>query len=221
MEVLYKSKNFIVINKPVLTPSQSDLSGDEDAMSITSRQLENEGEGSALWLVHRLDRVVGGLMVFARNKKSAAQLSELIAIGDFVKEYVAVVEGECQGGEMRDFIYKDARLSKAFVTDRKRAGVKEAVLSYDALSTLQTQDGARTLVKVSLLTGRYHQIRAQFSSRKLPLVGDGKYGSRDKGAHTPALFSHRIKFTVSGETVDVKLSPDKTVYPWSLWRDLL
>ena len=222
MEILYKSKNFAIINKPAGMPSQSDLSGDKDAMTATSEALLSLGEKSDLWLVHRLDRVVGGLLVFARNKKSASVLSDLISRGEFKKEYLAVTEGECaERGEMRDYIYKDAKISKAFIVDKKRAGVKEAVLKYELLAKARLESGDRSLVKVELITGRYHQIRAQFSSRALSLVGDGKYGSRDKGARMPALFSHRISFSALSEFVDVRLNPDVGEYPWNLWSEVL
>lgn len=222
MEILYKSKNFVIINKPAGMPSQSDLSGDRDAMTATSDALLQLGEKGDLWLVHRLDRVVGGLLVFARNKRSASIISDLIMRGEFKKEYLAVTEGVCaERGEMRDYIYKDAKISKAFVVEGKRAGVKEAILKYERLGTHILDYGERSLVKIELITGRYHQIRAQFASRKLSLVGDGKYGSRDKGARMPALFSHRISFSALSEFVDVRLNPNTQEYPWNLWSDIL
>ncbi len=222
MEIIYKSKNFIVINKPYGMPSQSDLSRDEDAMTAAGNMLRESGEDAALWLVHRLDRVVGGLMVFARNKNSAALLSSLISQRKLTKEYIAVVEGDCpESGDMRDYIYKDSSLSKSFIADRKRQGVKEAHLSYTALAKTETPHGIRSLVRVTLHTGRYHQIRVQFASRKMPLVGDGKYGSSDKGAPFVALFSARIAFDAGREKVDIKLNPDTGAYPWSLWSEKL
>ena len=210
MQILYKSKNFIVINKPCGTPSQSDLSGDEDAMSLTAKALAEVGERDTLFLVHRLDRVVGGVLVFARNKTAAAAISGILSSDDFVKEYFAVTEGVAEGGVLTDFIFKDARQSKAFVTDRERAGVKYAELSYQTISTVENH----SLVKVRLSTGRFHQIRVQFASRKMPLVGDKKYGSRDTKSKFPALFSYRLSFRCLGEIVDVKAFPDFSAYPW-------
>lgn len=220
MEIIYLSKNFCVINKPVGVPSQSDTTGDNDAMTMTATELRGRVEADSLWLVHRLDRVVGGLMVFARNKKSAADLSSIIQNGKFQKEYLAVVEGKVSdSGEMRDCLYKDARLSKAFVIDGLRAGAKEAVLEYSRAGLCEMDGKFLSLVRIQLKTGRYHQIRAQFSSRQMPLVGDGKYGSRDKNANTPALISCRISFKSLGEFVDVKIEPDREKYPWRLFND--
>ena len=113
-------------------PSQSDPSGDKDAMTLTSELLRSEGSNPSLFLIHRLDRVVGGLMVFARTKEAAALLSSAVAERDMTKEYFAVVPGSPEGGVMEDYLYKDANLGKAFVTDRKRNGVKEARLEYSA-----------------------------------------------------------------------------------------
>ena len=222
MEILYKSKNCIVINKPAGMPVEPDLSRDPDAMTLSSLHLKEKGENGELWLVHRLDRVVGGLVVFARNKKSAAELSRLFSEHKLLKEYYAVVEGELLGeGEMRDYIYKDAQASKAYIVDRKRNGVKEAVLNYKHLETQITERGARSLLSISLLTGRYHQIRAQLASRRHPLVGDGKYGSTDKGARMPALFAFHLSFSLFSERVDIKIMPDKGAYPFGLWRNFL
>jgi 23S rRNA pseudouridine1911/1915/1917 synthase len=222
MEILYKSKNCIVINKPAGVPVEPDLSSDPDAMTLTSLALKENGESDGLWLVHRLDRVVGGLVVFARNKKSAAELSRLFSEHKLIKEYYAVVEGELIGeGEMRDYIYKDAKSAKAFIVDRKRNGVKEAVLNYKHLESTKTEKGTRSLLSVSLLTGRYHQIRAQLASRAHPLVGDGKYGSTDKGAKMPALFAFHLSFSLFSQRVDIKIKPDTSAYPFSLWRNFL
>ena len=210
MQILYKSKNFVVINKPVGMPSQSDPGGDADAMQLTSNELRSIGEDSSLYLVHRLDRVVGGVLAFARNKKAAAAISAILNSDGFVKEYLAVTEGRADGGVLTDYIFKDSRQSKAFVTDRERVGVKYAELFYEPISL----NDCHTLVKVRLSTGRFHQIRVQFASRKNPLVGDKKYGSRDSKSKNPALFSHRLSFECLGESVNVEAFPDFCAYPW-------
>ena len=217
LEIIYIDKHLVAVEKPIGMPSQSDPSGDEDAMTLTSRLLAERGEPSELWLVHRLDRVVGGILVFARTKKTAAALSELFATHDLEKCYLAVTEGIAAEGELCDLIYKDAARSKAFIVDRKRAGVKEARLISRSLSVANTEYGERNLVEVKLLTGRFHQIRAQLSSRATPLVGDGKYGSRDKGARTPALYAYRLKFTYGGMDYDIGSLPESGEYPWSLF----
>lgn len=220
VEILYKSKNAVVIYKPAGIPSQSDPSGDSDAMTLTSAQLMSLGENDALWLVHRLDRVVGGLLVFARNKRYAAILSELVKDRLLTKEYYAIVDGAAEGEHVLEgYIYKDARMGKAFITDRSRAGVKSARLSYRALSTVTTPRGAKTLVYVTLDTGRFHQIRAQLSYERLPITGDGKYGSRDNAAHNIALMATHLAVDMPSEKVDVSRLPDLSQYPWSLFDE--
>ena len=217
LEIIYKDKLVVAVKKPIGMPSQPDPTGADDAMTLTARMLAECGEPSDLWLVHRLDRVVGGILVFARTKKAAAVLSELFASHDLEKCYLAVTEGVAAEGELCDLIYKDAAKSKAFIVDRKRAGVKEARLISRSLSLADTAGGARNLVEVKLLTGRFHQIRAQLASRGTPLVGDGKYGSRDKGARTPALYAYRLAFSLNGRGYDIKSLPEVGEYPWSLF----
>ena len=217
LQIIYKDKNIVAVNKAAGIPSQPDPSGDPDAMSLTSLELSKLGERDELFLVHRLDRVVGGVLVFARNKKYAAILSELIASHKAEKVYIAVVEGNAEGGEMRDLLFKDARAGKSFVVDRRRAGVKEAVLEYSRLSSVESERGERSLVEIKLKTGRFHQIRCQFSSRGMPIVGDGKYGSHDNAAKMPALFAKRLTLPFENKTVTVSASPDMDSYPWSLF----
>ena len=120
---------------------------------------------------------------------------------------------------MRDFIYKDAALGKAFVTDKKRAGVKEALLEYSTLDYATADDKDCSLVRVRLHTGRFHQIRVQFASRSMPLLGDKKYGSRDFIAKTPSLFATRLSFEFKGRVIDVSCLPDTESYPWSLFDE--
>ena len=216
MEILYIDKNIVAACKPYGMPSQSDPTGDADAMSETSRVLRERGERDALWLVHRLDRVVGGVIVFARSRESAAALSAVIADRRAVKQYLAMVEGDVSGGTLTDLIFKDSRKNKAFVVDRMRVGVKEASLDYTVLDRCDTERGAKSLVRVTLKTGRFHQIRVQFSSRGNPIIGDGKYGSHDNGAVYPALFSARLCFELWGKKYDIRALPDMSAYPWSL-----
>lgn len=219
IEIVSKTIDYVVIYKPAGIPSQSDPSGDPDAMTLCSIALREMGEKDGLYLVHRLDRVVGGLMVFARNKKTAADLSLQVAEHSFEKLYFAVVEGRAQGGVMLDYIYKDSALSKAFITDRKRSGVKTAELEYETLDVAELEGRMLSLVKIRLKTGRFHQIRAQFASRKMPLIGDKKYGSRDVKAKMPALFATEIDFKINEKGVKATRLPDVTEYPWSLFAE--
>ena len=218
MEILYKDKNLIAVYKPSGLPSQSDTTGDKDALTLTAEKLRLLGECADLWLVHRLDRVVGGILVFARNKKYAALLSSLVSDRGMKKEYLAVIDGVGEGGMLRDYLYKDSAKGKAFVVDRKRAGVKEAVLEYERLNSKETEKGIKTLVRVDLHTGRFHQIRAQLSSRGTPISGDGKYGSRDSIPKTPALFAFRLSFEAEGKKYGFVKLPCASEYPWSLFN---
>ena len=217
VEILYKSKNAVVINKPCGMPSQSDPTGSTDAMTATQQMLGKAGEDNRLWLVHRLDRVVSGAIVYARNKRTAGEISALIRDGLIAKEYLAVVDGAPADDVLSDFIYRDARVGKAFIVDRELRGVKSCKLSYRTLETVSYNGEEKSLLYVTLYTGRFHQIRAQLSSRGMPIVGDGKYGSRDKRAHRVALHSTHVSLNLGREMIDVTALPDIEEYPWSLF----
>lgn len=217
IEILYKNENLVAVCKPAGMPSQSDTTGDEDAMKRTSRALAELSEDSRLWLVHRLDRVVGGVLVFGRNKEAAAQLSALFGKSGMEKEYFAVVEGNAPGGYLIDYLYKDARQGKAFVVKEGKSGSKRAELEYFPVATQNTERGIYTLVRVKLHTGRFHQIRCQFASRGMSVVGDGKYGSHDNRAKLPALFSTALAFDFKGKEFSIKHLPNINTYPWSLF----
>ena len=213
VKIVYKNRNVVVINKPVGMPSQSDTSGDLDAMTATSELLSEIGEESSLWLVHRLDRAVGGLIAFARNKRSAAELSKIVANSEMEKRYLAVCHGEAKSGEYRDLLFKDSITSKAYVVKTERKGAKDARLVAEVLEFKEE----KSLVSVNLQTGRFHQIRAQFSARGNSLVGDKKYGSRDSETKAPALFANRLSFKLFGKTVSISAIPDIDNYPWNIF----
>ena len=217
IKLLYKDKNLVAVCKPAGMPSQKDITQDADAMSATAEELSSLGENSELWLVHRLDRVVGGVLVFARNKNAAAALSELVGGRGMKKEYFAVVEGEAPGGSLVDYLYKDARAGKAFSVKEGKRGAKRAELEYFPLATAKKERGVYTLVRVKLHTGRFHQIRVQFATRGMSIVGDGKYGSHDNRAKMPSLFSSSVGFNFENKTLNIKEMPDITLYPWSLF----
>lgn len=213
VKIIYKDKNVIVINKPVGMPSQSDPTGDIDAMTAVSDLLRAAGENYALWLVHRLDRTVGGVLAFARNKKSAAELSRIVRDGELEKKYFAVCHGIAEEGEYLDFLFKDNATGKAYVVKTDRAGAKVARLHAERLAVAE----GMSLMSVKLDTGRFHQIRAQFASRGNSLIGDKKYGSRDAVRRTPCLFSCSLSFEFFGKRITVTDSPIRTEYPWSLF----
>lgn len=180
MEILFSDKDIAVCVKPVGLDSETEV---PTALK--------EDLGGEIFPLHRLDKNVGGVMIYARTKSAAATLSKVIQNGDMVKEYVAKVHGTPpQSGILTDLLFKDSRKNKVFVVKKLRSGVKEAKLQYRCLGD--------SLIHVRLFTGRSHQIRVQFSSRGFPLVGDHKYGSRAIET-APMLFSCRITFPYKGK----------------------
>ncbi len=184
MELLFSDKNIVVCVKPVGLDSELEVPA---ALKETL--------GGEIFPIHRLDKNVGGIMVYARTKQAAASLSKAVQEGSMVKEYVALVHGTPpESGDWEDLLWKDGKKNKVFVVKRVRGGVKKARLEFHLLSA-----GETSLVHIRLHTGRSHQIRVQFSSRGFPLVGDHKYGARDTSP-APMLFSCRISFPYRGET---------------------
>ncbi len=193
MELFYNTPDLVVCRKPVGVDSEHGLP------ELLAREL-----GGSFYPVHRLDLGVGGLMVFARNRKAAADMSGLIAQGQLQKEYLALVHGcpEEPEGRMEDLLWKDSRKNKVFVVKRPRAGVRPAALRYRVV-----RPGEESLVRVYLETGRSHQIRVQFASRGFPLVGDHKYGSRSRETQIH-LFSAALEFPWKGQQLRFEDGPD-------------
>lgn len=150
---------------------------------------------SPIYPVHRLDRETAGIMVYAKTQKSAAAFSRLVAENGLDKQYLAACAGvpEELSGEMNDLLYHDVRKNKSFVVTKSRNGVKSARLGYTVLETLTHENTPLSLVRVTLYTGRTHQIRVQFASRALPLVGDTRYGSAFK-KDALCLFAESLHF---------------------------
>lgn len=176
LEVLYEDNHIIVVKKEAGILSQSDITGDTDLLSLVKEYVKikyNKPGEAYIGLVHRLDRMTSGVMVFARTSKAASRLSEQIRNHEFFKSYYAVVEGEVQkNGTFEDYLYKNEKEVKSYVVDSSKG--KHAKLNYRLVNTVDNL----SLVDVELLTGRHHQIRVQFSSRNHPLVGDSLYGSK-------------------------------------------
>lgn len=192
MEILYSDKTIAVIVKPVGLDSEHDVPG---ALAAAL--------GGEIFPIHRLDKNVGGVMVYARTKQAAAALSKAVQEGAMVKEYVALVHGTPpEQGDWEDLLWKDSQKNKVFVVKRERKGVKKARLEFKTLTA-----GEESLVRIRLHTGRSHQIRVQFSSRGYPLVGDHKYGSRDERKE-PMLFSCCISFPWKGEMKRFEALPE-------------
>lgn len=183
MEILYRDAQIVACVKPV------GLDAEHQVPAALAEAL-----GGKLFPVHRLDRNVGGVMLYARTKEAAATLSQSIQSGEMVKEYVALVHGvPPEQGTWTDLVWKDSRKNKVYVVNRLRGGVKQAKLDYTRLRA-----GERSLVHIRLHTGRSHQIRVQFASRGYPLVGDHKYGARDSSP-APMLYSCRISLLWQGQ----------------------
>ena len=192
MEILHSDKNLVVLIKPVGLDSETEVP------AALKEQL-----GGEVYPIHRLDKNVGGVMVYARTKQAASALSKAVQEGAMVKEYVAMVHGTPpEDGDWTDLLFKDSSKNKVFVVKKERRGVKKARLEFTTL-----RSGEESLVRIRLHTGRSHQIRVQFSSRGFPLVGDHKYGSRDDKKE-PMLFSCCITFPWKGESKKFEALPD-------------
>lgn len=216
--VLYEDRNIVICQKPVGQPCQPDPAHADgsDLLSRLAAWRTLCGYAPDVWLVHRLDTATGGAIVYAKDKDSAARLGGMMVGKQIFKQYLAVVHGTFaqKEGSMTDLLYHDKAKNKAFVVTSERHGVKQARLRYRVLA--QTEENS--LVLVTLETGRTHQIRAQFSHAGHPLLGDGKYGSREKGC-TPALWAYRLGVThpVTGKMIEVQSQPPGE-YPWNLFE---
>ena len=192
MEILYSDNEIAVCVKAV---------GLDSEMEVPAAL--KEALGGEVYTVHRLDKNVGGVMVYARTKAAAASLSRAIQEGSLVKEYVALVHGTPpKESDWEDLLWKDSRKNKVFVVKRMRGGVKKARLEFVRLS-----EGETSLVRIRLHTGRSHQIRVQFASRGFPLVGDHKYGAKDSSP-APMLFSCKLSFPHQGKTAVFEALPE-------------
>ena len=205
MDIIYYDDNIIVAIKPAGIISTDEPGG---MPSLLREALGNED--ADIRTVHRLDQVVSGLMVFAQNPETASELSRQIRMGEFKKTYLAVVHGVPQErrGRMEDVLL---RSRKTFVVNKPCRGSQDAILDYRLLGS----NGEMSMVEINLITGRTHQIRAQFTHRRMPLVGDRKYGGRDEGCNI-ALWSYSIGFTnpATSRFMTFKVKPPRD-FPWT------
>ena len=184
LNIIYEDNQIIVVEKPVNIPSQGDKTGDTDMLTIVKNYIKkkyNKPGEVYLGLVHRLDRPTGGVMVFARTSKAAGRLSEQIREGGFHKKYLAIVDGkmEPKSGTMTDYLLKNEKKNTSRVVEKGTKNAKLAELEYETM--IYNEEINLSVVKVTLKTGRHHQIRVQFASRNHSLYGDQKYGSRGRG----------------------------------------
>ena len=215
INIIYEDNHLLVVEKPINIPVQADISGDEDLLSILKKYIKdkyNKPGNVYLGLVHRLDRPVGGIMVFAKTSKAAKRLSSQVFNHEFKKTYVAVVEGKIMdSGTFIDKISKNSKLNKSFISDDG----KDAELEFNLVHYV---DGL-SLVRINLKTGRSHQIRVQFSHHGFPLYGDQKYNVNARKDNI-ALFALELSFKhpITKEVMNFSLPlPDR--YPFTLFKE--
>ena len=207
VQILFQDESILVCLKPPGVLSET--GGMPELLEKTA--------GGSVFCVHRLDRAVGGVMVYARTKEAAAALSAVIAAGRMEKRYLAVACGRPaeEKGSLKDLLYHDPGRNKSYVVRRMRRGVREAELSYEMLGSAERDGRMLSLLSVTLVTGRSHQIRVQLASRALPLAGDRRYGSPVRNCEI-ALWSAQIEIPhpISGKVMRFSAPPPDS-FPWT------
>lgn len=219
VDILHEDEDIIVCVKPYGMPAQADRTRDGDVLSYLKNYLYEEyelDEEPYLAMIHRLDRPVGGIMVFAKNQKAAANLSDQVQDGSMVKFYQAVVTGQMPDdmGMLEDYLLKDGKTNTTKVSKKGVKGAKYAALQYEVLDEFETDNGILSYILIELITGRHHQIRVQLSSRGVGIYGDTKYNPQfqktKKKYQQIALFATRLEFEhpTTGEHMIYKCEPD-------------
>ena len=217
LEILYEDAYLLACVKPYGVLSQGDKGNDEDMITKMYDKAESEqAEEPYVAAIHRLDRPVGGVMVFAKTPEVAAKLSDMQQDGEIAKYYQAVITGELPDfeGEMVDYLLRDGKTNTTKVVKKGEKGAKRAELYYEVLDVMDTDDGTLSYVLIELVTGRHHQIRAQFASRGCGIWGDTKYNpkfAKTKRKYKQiGLFSSRMEFThpITGEEIVIKKEPE-------------
>ncbi|MBS4197377.1 RluA family pseudouridine synthase [Lederbergia citri] len=219
--IIYEDNHLLVIEKPVNIPVQEDSTGDLDLLTLLKQDIKirYEKPGNVyLGLVHRLDRPVGGIMVFAKTSKAASRLSDVIRRQMMDRKYLAVVRGAPpkNKGVLEHYLFKDQHKNMAYTVPSTHKQGKKAILEYEIIE----QNGDLSLLFVRILTGRSHQIRVQLSASGCPLFGDQKYGQAlNKPGQQIALWANSLKFShpTKKEIVEFHSFPPKD-YPWDLWN---
>ena len=213
VKVLYEDNHIIVVEKSVNIPSQADKTGDIDMLTLVKNYIKekyNKPGEVYLGLVHRLDRPVGGVMIFARTSKAAARLSEQVRIKQMKKKYLVIADGKFkeQKGIWQDYLIKNEKLNTSKVVNEQTKNSKLAILDYEVLK--YNEEINLSLVKVNLHTGRHHQIRVQFASRNHSICGDQKYGTRGRGKQI-ALWAYelRILHPITKQELVFRAMPEK------------
>lgn len=195
LKVIYEDNHIIVVEKPPNIPSQADKTEDIDMLTIIKQYLKEKYKKTGnvyLGLVHRLDRPVGGIMVFAKTSKAASRLSNQIREKIFKKKYLAVVDGKIENeeGTLEDYLYKEERTNTSRVVNKEKKNAKYAKLKYKVLTYHDKKN--LSLIEINLFTGRHHQIRVQLANFGHSIFGDQKYGTRGKGKQI-ALWAYELE----------------------------
>lgn len=224
LNVVYEDNHIIVVEKPVNIPSQGDKTGDIDMLRIVKQYIKekyNKPGEVYLGLVHRLDRPVGGVMVFAKTSKAAARLSEQVRTKQFKKKYLVIADGKFENkkGTLQDYLLKNERLNTSKVVQEGTKNAKLAILDYEVLKYNEEID--LSLVKINLHTGRHHQIRVQLANAGHSICGDQKYGTRGRGKQI-CLWAYELAIfhPISKEEMVFKVLPEKTE-SWKILGDIV
>ena len=223
LKVIYEDNHIIVVEKIPNIPSQSDKTGDMDMLTLVKQYLKEKYQKPGnvyVGLIHRLDRPVGGVMIFAKTSKAASRLSNQVREKVFQKVYLAVVDGrpEKDKGILEDYLYKDERNNMSRVVRENKKNAKYAKLEYEVLYYHQLKN--LSLVKVHLYTGRHHQIRVQLANSGHSIFGDNKYGTRGKGKQI-ALWAYQltIEHPITKETLQFVDLPEK-IGTWCILKEV-
>lgn len=222
LNVIYEDNHIIVVEKPVNIPSQGDKTGDVDMLTLVKQYIKEKYHKPGevyLGLIHRLDRPVGGVMVFAKTSKAAARLSEQVRTKQFKKKYLVIADGKFQEkrGTLQDYLWKDERRNTSKVVEEKVKNSKLALLDYEVLKYQEDID--LSLVKVDLHTGRHHQIRVQLSHAGHSIYGDQKYGTRGRGKQI-CLWAYELTIfhPITKEEMVFQVLPEK-VGSWKILEE--
>lgn len=218
MKILYEDNHIIVVEKIVNIPSQSDKTGDKDMLTLIKEYLKEKYQKPGnvyLGLVHRLDRPVGGVMVFAKTSKSASRLSEEVRNKTFKKEYLVICNGkmEKEKDTLVDYLWKDEKKNTSYVVKQAKKNAKEAVLDYEVLGYNEKEN--LSILRINLHTGRHHQIRVQLSSRMHAIYGDNKYHGRGAGT---GICLWAYKLTIVHPTTKEEMSFVDLPEPKGMWK---
>lgn len=224
LKILYEDNHIIVVEKPPNVPSQADKTTDEDMLTIIKKYIKekyNKPGNVYLGLVHRLDRPVGGVMVFAKTSKAASRLSEQVRNKTFKKEYLAIVDGklDVKSGTLEDYLVKNERNNLSKVTNKETKNAKYAKLDYEVLK--YSKEINLSVLRILLHTGRHHQIRVQLANMGHSICGDQKYGTRGRGKQI-SLWAYKltIEHPITKESMTFIDIPEK-IGPWVILEDIM